>query len=107
MQYAVAYLGPWVVPGIRWVDVHLAEEVHVKGTVEVCPLVAQPAPHQVEAVLVPPTGLAWPPVSPGEEEAWTHHYWVSGEGIPVGNQDQLPLCPVSLPPSQVPELSSP
>ena len=66
---AVAYLGPWVVPGVRWVDVHLAEEVHVKATVEVCPLMAQPAPHQVEAVLVPPTGLAWPPVSPGQQEA--------------------------------------
>ena len=52
-------------------DVRLREcGSHLEVTVEVCPLVAQPPPHHVQAVLVPPTGLARAPVKIRYQVSW-------------------------------------
>ena len=45
----------------------LSVSAHLKVTVEVCPLVSQPAPHHVQAVLVSSTGLTRAPVEIGDQ----------------------------------------
>lgn len=62
-------LRPRMVPWVSRIYIKFAKEVHLKVAVEVSPLVAKPATHQVEAVLVLPAWLSRPPISPADEQA--------------------------------------